>query len=55
MKNKLMKYLRPFLVPKKTGQGIGLTLVKEILLNHQFNFSLKTIEPGRAEFEIVLN
>jgi len=45
----------PFFSTKKTGQGIGLTLVKEILLNHQFNFSLKTIEPGRTEFEIVLN
>ncbi|MEP6951343.1 MAG: ATP-binding protein, partial [Ginsengibacter sp.] len=33
----------PFFSPKKTGQGIGLTLVKEILLNHEFTFSLKTI------------
>jgi len=45
----------PFFSTKKTGQGIGLTLVKEILLNHQFNFSLKTIGPGRTEFEILLN
>jgi len=45
----------PFFSTKKTGQGIGLTLVKEILLNHQFGFSLKTIEAGRTEFEIILS
>ncbi|RZL54395.1 MAG: HAMP domain-containing protein [Pedobacter sp.] len=33
----------PFFSTKKDGQGIGLTLVREILLNHNFNFSLKTI------------
>src|SRR5438034_11642400 len=45
----------PFFSTKKTGQGIGLTVVKEILLNHHFTFSLKTKEPGRTEFEIILN
>lgn len=44
----------PFFSTKKTGQGIGLTVVKEILLNHQFSFSLKTVRTGRTEFEIVL-
>jgi two-component system nitrogen regulation sensor histidine kinase NtrY len=45
----------PFFSTKKTGQGIGLTVIKEILLNHHFSFSLKTAEPGKTEFEIVLN
>ncbi|MEO6452670.1 MAG: ATP-binding protein [Ginsengibacter sp.] len=45
----------PFFSTKKTGQGIGLTVVKEILLNHHYHFSLKTAEPGRTEFAIVLN
>ena len=42
----------PFYSTKKDGQGIGLTLVKEILLNHAFEFSLQTIEPGKTKFEI---
>ena len=32
----------PFFSTKKNGQGIGLTLCKEILLNHQLSFSLQT-------------
>jgi nitrogen fixation/metabolism regulation signal transduction histidine kinase len=42
----------PFFSTKKDGQGIGLTLTREILLNHQYEFSLKTIEPGVTEFSI---
>jgi nitrogen fixation/metabolism regulation signal transduction histidine kinase len=45
----------PFFSTKKDGQGVGLTLVKEILLNHQFEFSLKTIQPGKTAFDITLN
>lgn len=45
----------PFFSSKKTGQGIGLTVVKEILMNHQFSFSLKTTEAHKTEFEIIFS
>jgi len=42
----------PFFSTKKNGQGIGLTLIREILINHGWGFSLKTLRPGVTEFEI---
>ncbi|TDQ09767.1 sensor histidine kinase [Pedobacter metabolipauper] len=41
----------PFFSSKKNGQGIGLTLSREILLNHHCSFSLKTID-NWTEFKI---
>jgi two-component system nitrogen regulation sensor histidine kinase NtrY len=46
------KLFSAFFSTKKDGQGIGLTLVKEVLLNHGFEFSLKTTAPGKTEFII---
>jgi nitrogen fixation/metabolism regulation signal transduction histidine kinase len=42
----------PFFSTKKDGQGIGLTLVREILTNHRFDFSLKTVADHQTEFSI---
>ncbi len=42
----------PFFSTKSTGQGIGLTLTREILLNHGFSFSLATEPDGWTVFRI---
>lgn len=43
----------PFYSTKAGGQGIGLTLVQEILLGHGCDFSLETADAGTAVFTIV--
>lgn len=42
----------PFFTNKPNGQGIGLTLVREILHAHGFGFSLETTAPGQTDFTI---
>jgi nitrogen fixation/metabolism regulation signal transduction histidine kinase len=44
----------PFYTTKKDGQGIGLTLVREILINHGYEFSLQTGADGLTTFSIQL-
>ncbi|MCF2502568.1 ATP-binding protein [Dyadobacter sp. CY107] len=42
----------PFFSTKHDGQGIGLTLTREILINHGFTFSLQTNADGWTVFRI---
>lgn len=44
----------PFFTSKPNGQGIGLTLVREILTNHDYQFSLSTDPDGWTRFIIAL-
>lgn len=43
----------PFYSTKTQGQGVGLTLSKEILINHGFSFSLHSEEGGTTVFSIL--
>jgi nitrogen fixation/metabolism regulation signal transduction histidine kinase len=43
----------PFYTTRENGQGIGLTMVQEILLAHGFDFTLENREHGGAKFEVV--
>ncbi len=42
----------PFYSSKSNGQGIGLTLIREILVNHGYHFTLKTQSDGWTVFRI---
>src|SRR5690606_26084078 len=42
----------PFFSTKEAGQGIGLTLVQEILMRHGFDFSLDSSPPAPTAFVI---
>ncbi|GGM84729.1 sensor histidine kinase [Dyadobacter beijingensis] len=46
------KLFNPFFSTKRDGQGIGLTLTREILGNHGFAFALQTGTDGWTEFRI---
>ncbi|WP_418604215.1 hypothetical protein [Hwangdonia sp.] len=41
-----------FFSTKPNGQGIGLMLIREVLLNHEFNFPLKTNDDNFTKFKI---
>jgi nitrogen fixation/metabolism regulation signal transduction histidine kinase len=43
----------PFFTSKPNGQGIGLTMVREILTNHNYQFSLSTDPDGWTRFIII--
>lgn len=43
----------PFYTTRENGQGIGLTMVQEILLAHGFDFTLENRAGGGARFEVV--
>ncbi|UCF68721.1 MAG: PAS domain-containing protein [Acidobacteriota bacterium] len=43
----------PFYTTRENGQGIGLTMVQEILLAHGFDFTLENRPSGGAEFTIL--
>jgi nitrogen fixation/metabolism regulation signal transduction histidine kinase len=45
----------PFFSTKKDGQGVGLTLIREILINHHYKFSLQTVQKGRTDFTILFD
>lgn len=47
------KIFDAFYTSKPNGQGIGLMLTKEILLNHNFDFSLSTNDDGVTVFEVI--
>ncbi|WP_225986815.1 PAS domain-containing sensor histidine kinase [Rufibacter sp. LB8] len=46
------KLFSPFFSTKANGQGIGLTMVREILMQHGFAFSLETGSDGVTTFQI---
>lgn len=43
----------PFFSTKADGQGIGLTLIKDVLIKHGFQFNIANGETGETEFTIV--
>jgi nitrogen fixation/metabolism regulation signal transduction histidine kinase len=48
------KLFTPFFSTKPTGQGIGLMLIRDILINHNTKFSLMTDkETGWTEFKVL--
>lgn len=48
------KLFTPFFSTKANGQGIGLTLIKDILIQHGFHYRLGANQAGQTEFLIAL-
>jgi len=46
------KLFTPFFSSKTEGQGIGLTIIREVLVGHGFRFELSTVKPKVTEFKI---
>ena len=42
----------PFFSTKRDGRGLGLTVVREILVQHRFEFDLDNSEEGGALFRL---
>lgn len=42
----------PFFSTKKDGQGVGLIMIRDILMNHGFHFSLSRLPEDLTEFRI---
>jgi PAS domain S-box-containing protein len=45
----------PFFTTKENGQGLGLTLVREILDRHHFDYALESPPGGPTQFTVIFN
>ena len=48
------KLFSPFFSTKPNGQGLGLMFIREVLLKHDFTFSLSTDSDGLTRFRILM-
>ena len=48
------KLFTPFFTTKAEGQGIGLTLVREVLAQHRFDYALDSPPGGSTRFSILM-
>ena len=46
------KLFSPFFSTKPNGQGIGLIFIREVLMKHNYTFSLRTYPDGITRFKI---
>ena len=49
------KLFSPFFSTKPNGQGIGLIFIREVLMKHNYTFSLRTYPDGITRFKIFFN